>query len=98
MGSWRNWHTRWTKDPIPQGLGVQIPPSPPFAVLAQLAVQGFRKAQVLGPTPRDGSKFISCAAEKSGRLAPLVRGLRPLPIGKTRRGFDSPFTEGQTRR
>jgi hypothetical protein len=34
--SWRNWQTRWTQNPVPQGVWVRVPPGP----LSSLAVPG----------------------------------------------------------
>ena len=29
MGKWRNWYTRWSEKPVPQGLRVRVSSCPP---------------------------------------------------------------------
>lgn len=59
---------------------VQIQPYPPvlFAALAQLIVQGFRKAQVVGLTPTGGSTLTFFASSSKATQRPIVRSKRHL--------------------
>lgn len=54
MPVWRNWQTRWTKDPVLKGVGVQVSLRVPFlnyASVAQLEVQHPSKVKVAGSSP-----------------------------------------------
>src|SRR4051812_37604932 len=33
VGWWRDWHTRWSQKPVPNGLRVRVPPSPPARLI-----------------------------------------------------------------